>query len=610
MRQQNVHATCPAGPPGCNASALAVPLGGVARQGAATLLPDQLGVRGYMSGSSLVLWVLQGYAVRQAGTLRLQYAVPQRGICPAPRYQEALLYPPRSLVQHGAVTYQNLTSDDLISPPPRGWTRVSTPAPGRVLQCTAAVALCLRHGQAQVCSRLTVPTPPASACVPPPESPECLLPAVESDEIFAMQTDARAAGDTVMALWQLKVLAPPHVAVLVPSMAHPCRVSLRFPSAPPPPVDLAALVQPIERIRHGANTLWWYPELECYCQAAGNGVDVLTVAEQLGVAAYHGTRVVQPDGIWTQDAPATIRTEAHLSLPPIDVLPGIRLRLPIPLLLQQRPVPPRPAAGQFLLVTDGHVLAVTQPPLTHEQKPTADWYSYARHMERLTWADADPGVLWVVHRPEDPAPCMLWVSDDSWSGDEEWVGEEEYEDYTLCPPEHTLVAAMEQAQQHRQEMLCRMWEEGQQEPNALLLLLCTLDDEVPWQAQSAALLQQWPLLTAVTPNAPLLQQVLQLLHRMGRQPTAETDEVNRTQAHPPAPFPSCPLGGWRGGRMATVGLQGTASLAEQRRSPWVRHLGTDYNRLQQLLTQAEPPASGPDAELHHHLRASFSRTEG
>lgn len=611
LRQQNVHAprNCQTGPPGCDASALAVPLGGVARQGPATLLPEQLGIRGYMSGSSLVLWVLQGYTVTHAGALTLQYALPQHGIRAAPRFQDALLYPPRSLVQHGAITYQNLTSDDLTTPPPRGWTRVNAPVGGPVLQCTAAVALCLRHGRAQVCSQPAVPVP---GTLPPSTDYECLLPAEENDDIYAMQTDAREAGDTVMALWQLKVPAPSHVAVLVPSMAHRCRISVRFPSAPPPPVDLTALVQPIERIKRGSKTLWWSSALECYCHADGEAVEVLQVAEQLGVAAYHGTRVVQPDGIWTQESPATIRTEVHLGLLPAAAsLPHIRLRLPIPLLLQQVPVPSRPSAGRFLLVAHGHVLAGTQPPVTHECRPTADWYSYAQHMERLAWDDQDPGVLWVVHRPEDPPPCMLWVSDNSWVVDDEWVCEEDSaDDFAVCPPEHAVVAAVAQAQQHRREMLCRMWEEGPQEPNALLLLLCTLDDDVPWQTQSAALLQHWPLMRPVTANRPLLQQVLQLLQHMVGQPDMERSEVTRTQAPPPPPFPARPVKGWRGGRLATVGRQGTASLTEQRRSPWVRHLGADYNRLQQLLTQAEPPASGPDAELHRHLHASFSGAEG
>ncbi len=98
---------------------------------------------------------------------------------------------------------------------------------------------------------------------------------------------------------------------------------------------------------------------------------------------------------------------------------------------------------------------------------------------------------------------------------------------------------------------------------------------------------------------------------MGTHAAVETSQVARTWAQAPHALPSQPLGGWSGGRLATAGAQGTASLAAQRRSPWTRHLGADYTRLQRLLAQPEAPLlPGSDADMYRHLHGSFSPREG
>ena len=593
--------TCRRGTPGCNAEALVVPLGGVAKHANGTLLPRHIGVRGYVCGGALVLWVMHSFEVADATTgLTLQYAVPRTCIQPSPLYQPALLYPPRSLVQHGSITYQNMTSDDLATPPPRGWTAVPQPPPVPVSQCTAAVALAMSDGKVAIAAAAQPGERPAVAA-----PAECLMPPTDSDEIYLLHIDrSLAAGDCVLALWQLQVPLMPHLAVLVPSLAHRCSVSVRCPRAPSPLLDVDALVQPVERIRHGAETLWWYPELKCYRNVQGRRVHLAAVAQQLGAAAYHGVRVVMPDsGIWTQEGGAMIRTEVHLGLPPAT-LQRISLQLPVLLVLQQLPVPLRPSTGRYLLVTRGHVLATEHAPTEHEKRGTANWYSYVDHAERLAWNDDTAGVLWVVHRPHDPAPRVMWTSEDSWETEEEWDSEEYA--YTECPPEHQLVAALAAMQVHREEMMCRMWEEGHREPTAMLLLLCSLDSEVPWQALSAELRLQWPRMRPCTENLPLLQQVLQLLARMSARAVVACGAVQRTRLQAPHALPGQPLGGWSGGRLAVTAVQGATSLAAQRCSPWTRHLGADYNCLQKLLVQATAPEAAAEAELYRHLHSSFS----
>ena len=593
-------AGCPCGPPGCNDEAIAIPMGGLAQGTDGPLLPHHLGVRGYVCGSALVLWVLQGYELTQpVDQLSLQYALPRQAEQPPPPYQPALLYPPRSLVQHEGIAYQNLTADDLGTPPPRHWTPVPMPHPAPVLQCTSAVALRLRDGTASVCS------PPLPPCSEVPAGsracrPECLLTSTADDEVYVQAAQGLQPGDAVMALWQLQVPLASHAILMVPSMLHRCRTSVRLPCAATsmPAVDRAGLVQPIERIQSNGQQLWWYPELGHYRNAAGTCAALSAVAQQLGKETYHVTRVVMAEGgLWTHEATASVRTEVYVGLPP-PRLPRLELRLPFDLVLLQLPVPQPPPDGRFLLLSHGHVLAASQVPARHDRRHTEDWYSWADRQERLAWQGEPEGVLWVAHRPHDPAPRVVWIPEDTWTAEEDWECEDFCETVT-CPTEAQLVAELRQAQTHRQEMLCRMWEEAQCETNALLLLLCSQDTELPWQMRSAQLLQQWPHMTDISTDALLLQRVHQTLQRLSGNLACPQQTVARTGLRAPHALPAVSQSStWSGGRLATTARQGTG-LAALRRSPWVRHLGSSYNRLHQLLLTASPAAA--DRQQHHDL---------
>ena len=144
-----------------------------------------------------------------------------------------------------------------------------------------------------------------------------------------------------------------------------------------------------------------------------------------------------------------------------------------------------------------------------------------------------------------------------------------------------------------------MWEEAQCETNALLLLLCSQDTELPWQMRSAQLLQQWPHMTDISTDALLLQRVHQTRQRLSGNLACPQQTVARTGLRAPHALPAVSQSStWSGGRLATTARQGTG-LAALRRSPWVRHLGSSYNRLHQLLLTASPAAA--DRQQHHDL---------